>query len=101
MYQPLDGPATQGTLSVGTVTVIEAKVGATAFTERQVLTLQPDGKLYVYFANDGEVPTAATVAANGFIHFKSAKESYEAGQFQKVYLLSVAGTINVKIAERT
>ena len=101
MYLALDGPAIQGNLSVGTVTVVEAKVGATSFVERQVITMQPSGNLYVYFANDGEVPTAVTVAANGFLQFKSAKESYEAGPMQKVYLLSAAGTISVKIAERT
>lgn len=100
MFQALDGPSAQTKLaSVGTVTVVEARVGATALTDRQVVTLQPDGNMKVYFG-DGTVPSAATVLANGLDHFKSAKETYEAGQKQIIYLLAVTGTINVIVVER-
>lgn len=97
---PLDGPSAQVALSVGTVTVVEAKVGASALDERKVVTLQGSGRFYVYLGDGVNVPSAATVAANGFWQAKDAKESYEAGKFQQLYLLSVAGTINIVIAER-
>lgn len=102
MILPLDGPSKQGLLSsVGTVTPVEVKVGASAFSERKVITLQSDdGKFYVYFADAGETPSAATVAANGFIQFKDQKESYEAGDEQVVFVLSVSGTIDIRLAER-
>lgn len=102
MLSPLDGPSKQGLLSsVGTATPVEVKVGASAFSDRKVITMQSeDGKFYVYFADTGETPSAATVAANGFTQFKDQKESYEAGEKQVVYVLSVSGTINIRIAER-
>lgn len=100
MYQPLDGPSAQIKLtSVGTVTVVEVKAGASPLVDRRVVTIQPNGKIKVYFG-DGTTPSAATVAANGFDHFKDAKETYEAGEKQKVYILAVSGTVNVIIVER-
>jgi hypothetical protein len=101
MLLALDGPSIQGVLSVGTATVVEAKVGANPYEERQVITLQGNGKFYVYFGDGVTTPNAATVAANGFIQFKDAKDSYEAGDSQRVFLLSVSGTINIRIAERS
>jgi len=101
MFQPLDGPALQGVLSVGTGAVVEAKVGAFPFSERKVITIQPEGKIYVLFADDGSTPSVSDLSTKGFIHFKDAKETYEAGAGQKVYLLSFTGTVNVKLAERT
>jgi hypothetical protein len=98
--QPLDGPSAQITLSVGTVTVVEAKAGVSALDERKVITLQGTGKFYVYFGDGVNIPSAATVAANGFTQFKDARESYECGKFQPVYLLSAVGTINIVVAER-
>lgn len=101
MYQPLDGPAKQGKLTaVGTATPVEAIVGGSAFTGRQVITLQGNGKFYVYFADEGVVPNAATVSADGFLQFKDAKETYEAGSQQAVYVLAVSGTVDIIIAER-
>ena len=99
-YQALDGPSAQVKLtSVGTSTVVEVKVGANPLAERQVITMQPTGKMKVYFS-DGSVPYAATVLADGFDHFKDAKESYEVGEKQKVYILADTGTIDVIICER-
>jgi len=100
MLQPLDGPSLQGVLSVGTGAVVEAKVGASAYTDRQVITIQPSGKLYVFFADDGSPPSVSDVNTKGFIHFKDSKETYEAGAKQKIYLLSDSGTITVRVAER-
>jgi hypothetical protein len=100
MFQPLDGPAAQIKLtSVGTTTPVEVKVGASALVDRQVITMQPNGNMKVYFS-DGTTPAAATVLANGFDHAKNAKESYEAGEKQKVFVLAATGTIDVVIAER-
>ena len=100
MLQPLDGTSKQASLSVDTVTVLEIKAGASAFTERKVITVQPtDGKVYIYFGDEGVVPNAATVAADGFIQTKS-KESYEATGSQVVYILAVSGTVDVRFAER-
>ena len=102
MFEPLDGPATQGKLiGVNTSTVVEVKVGASRFTDRKVVTIQPlTGKIYVYFGDGTTTPSAATVAANGFIHFKNAKESYEAGEKQPLFILSLTGTTDVIIVER-
>jgi hypothetical protein len=100
MFQPLDGPSIQGVLSVGTGAVVEAKVGASVFTDRKVITIQPEGKVYVLFASEGSTPSLADLSTKGFIQYKNAKDTYEVGEQQKVYLLSVAGTINVRIAER-
>ena len=100
MLFPLDGPSSQTILSVGTGAVVEAKVGASSLEDRKVITLQPSGKIYVYFAAEGIVPSISDVSSYGFEHFKDAKETYEAGPKQKVYLLSVSGTVNVRIAER-
>ena len=101
MFLPLDGPAKQGVLSsVGTVTPVECKIEAQPFSERKVITLQGDGKFYVYFADEGETPNAATVSANGFTQFKDQKETYEASCQQAVFVLSVTGTIDIVLAER-
>ena len=100
MFQPLDGPSAQTKLTaVGTAVPVEVKVGASALTDRAVITLQPTGKMKVYFS-DGTIPSAATVLANGLDHFKDAKETYEAGEQQKVYVLAATGTIDVIVVER-
>lgn len=100
MFQPLDGPSAQTKLtSVGTGTAVEVKVGSSALSDRQVITMQPDGNMKVYFS-DGSVPSAATVLANGLDHYKNAKETYEAGEKQAVYIVAATGTINVVIVER-
>ena len=102
MLQPLDGPATQGTLSITDASVVEAKVGASALKNRKVVTVQPiDGKIYVYFGDDtASAPNSTTVGSDGLVVYKNAKESFEAGQQQPIYLLSVSGTVNVKLVER-
>jgi hypothetical protein len=100
-FLPLDGPSLQTTLSVNTTTVQEVKVGASAITERKVVTIMPtSGKIYVYFGGDAGVPSAATVIAHGLIQYKNAMCSYEASDSQPIYILSLTGTTTVKIVER-
>jgi len=107
MLLPLDGPSKSGKLSsVGVSTPVEVKVGASPFKGRKVFTLQNSkedtnrGSFYVYFADDGETPNAATVSANGFLQAKNVKESYEASDSQAVFVLAVTGTVDIRISER-
>ena len=101
MLLPLDGPALQTVLAISDSVVVEAKVGTSDLSERKAVTIQAlTGKVYVYFGGDAGVPSMATVQANGLILFKNAKETYEASNSQKVYLLAVSGTINVVVVER-
>jgi uncharacterized protein YpmB len=100
-FLPLDGPAQQLVVSVSTAAITEAKAGVSALEERKVVTIQPlNGKVYVYFAQEGVTPSAATVIANGFIQYKNQKETYEASNSQLIYLVAVSATTNVSIAER-
>ena len=100
-FEALDGPSKQFKLSaVGVVTPVEVFASGSSFSERKVVTLQADGKFYIYFADEGETPNAATVAANGFIQYKDAKESYEAAGSQAVFVLAVTGTVDIRGAER-
>lgn len=108
MLRSLDGPAKSGKLTgVDTITPIEVKVGALPSPDRQVIMLQSTkkdspnyGDFYVYFADEGETPNAATVSANGFFQNKNSKESYEASASQSVWVLADVGTIDVRISER-
>lgn len=107
MILPLDGPSKQGKLtSVTDSTPVEAKVNASPYSERKVITLQSTkedtnyGSFYVYFSEDESTPSALTVSTNGFIQAKNAIHSYEAGEQQRVWVMSVSGSIDVRIAER-
>ena len=62
--------------------------------------MQGDGKFYIYFADEGETPNAATVSANAFTQSKDSINTYEAGPKQVVFVLAVTGTVNIKLAER-
>lgn len=102
MFLSLDGPSTQDSTSVGTITPIEVKVGASPLTERKVVTIQPrDGKLYYYWVDaGGAAPSAATMVADGFTIFKNQLMSFEVSEQQKVYVLAVSGTVTFVFAER-
>lgn len=100
MLQPLDGPSKSDNVNVGAVTPVEVKKGATAFEDRKVVTIQPDGLLYVYLSDDNETPSAATITASGFKHYKGALRSYEASASQAVWVISDTGTINIRFSER-
>lgn len=97
----LDGPSKQGLISATTATVTEVKIGGTAYDERKVITLQPlGGTIRVYFADEGVVPSAATVASDGLKHFKNQKDTYEATNRQVVYIVSESSTFDVVLVER-
>ena len=98
-YNALNGPSKTFALSVGTSTPVLVEA-TTAHPERYVITLQADGKFYVYFADEGETPNAATVQAKGMWQGKNSKESYEASSGQAVYVLSFSSTIEIRGAER-
>ena len=101
MLQPLDGPSTQGVLSITAAAVTLVKVGGSPLVERKVISLQPDGKIRVYFGDGVTVPSAATVLSDGFTHPKSVLRSYEAGPQQTVYIVSDTGAgVDVATAER-
>jgi hypothetical protein len=100
MIEALDGPSKQFVISVDDVTPLEVKDGASTFSDRKAITMQGDARFYVYFCNEGEVPTATDISSKGFRQFKLAKETYEAGEFQAIYVLSVSGTCNIRVAER-
>ncbi len=99
---PLDGPAKQAVLTIDNVTVVEVKIDASAMSDRKVITLQPDGKIRVYFGDAGaSAPSAATMLTDGFVHNKDTIRSYEAGGVQPVYILSdTGGSVDVVVAER-
>lgn len=98
--EALDGPSKQGKITVSDSAVVEVKVGSDVFEDRKVITMQGDGKFYIYFADEDEVPTVTDVQNNGLTQFRNAKETYEAGMEQKLYLLAVSGNVNVVIVER-
>lgn len=100
MLQPIDGPSKTFNLTVTTSSPIEAKAGAFAFLERKVITLQGDGKFYVYFADEDETPLAIDVTTKGFIQYKNSLQTYEATGSQAIYILAETGTVDVRGAER-
>lgn len=106
MLLPLDGPSKQFSVTVNSTTPVEVKAGASAFLERKVITLQNyktdtnKGDFYVYFADDGVVPSSGDVSSDGFIQSKNSKESYEAAGSQAVYIMAVSGSVDVRGAER-
>lgn len=101
MFQPLDGPAAHDTISVGTGAVVEAKIGASSLEERKVLTIQPTDKLYIYWGDGSGIPSVGTVSADGITLFKNGVYTFEASRSQPIYMLSVSGTIDVKVVERS
>jgi hypothetical protein len=100
-FQPLDGPAKQYSLSVGDSAVLEVvKTSESALNGRSVVTIYPiDGKIWVYFGDGINTPSASTVKSDGFPHPKTAR-SYEAGHLQPLFIVSDSGTVDVRIAER-
>jgi len=99
----LAGPSVQGKLaSVDTTTVVELKVGASVLDDRKVVTLQSDASFFLYFGDDSlSAPSAATVIADGFTIFASQLMTYEIKPTQPIYALAVAGTVNIRVAERS
>lgn len=101
MFEALDGPSKSGKLTgITTTTAVEVKKDATAFTDRKVLTLQGSAGFYWYLADEGETPSAATVADNGFIVDNTLINSIEASGSQAVWVTSIDSTIEIRFAER-
>lgn len=100
MIEALDGPSKQFLKSIDSITPVEVQDGGSALSDRKVVTMQGDAKFYVYLCGDNETPSATDISTKGFIQYKNAKESYEAGEEQTIYILSISGTCNVRIAER-
>ncbi len=106
MLQPLDGPSKQFAVTINDTTPVEVKAGASAFAERKVITLQNSkedtnmGAFYVYFADEGEVPSQADVSSKGFTQSKNSKETYEATGSQAVYIMAISGSVDIRGAER-
>jgi len=91
-FEPLDGPAVYGTLSV-TTSPSEVKVGASVLSDRKVVTIQPlDGVVYFGYSN-------AVTASTGTKIFKGQVYPLEAGERLPVWIVSASGTVNVRITE--
>ena len=99
MLRRLDGPSKQGNASVTSTTPFEVKVGASA-AAREVVTIQADQPIYVYFADEGETPNAAAVAASGFTQTRNIINTYEASTRQAIWVLAISLTASVRFAER-
>lgn len=102
MLQPLDGPSLQGKLTgVGTGSVVEVFVSGQAFEERKIVTMQGNGRFYLYFGDlDAGAPSVANVSDNGQIVFRNQLISVEATCDQPLYVLALSGTVDIRIAER-
>jgi hypothetical protein len=100
VFNPLDGPSAQESLTVTSATVQEAKAGASRLSERQVVTIQPSQKIYVYFGDGVSTPNAATVSSKGIVQYKDQLNSYEASSSQPIFILAVSTTATVKVIER-
>lgn len=93
MFQPLDGPAVSGQITV-TDTPSELKVGGSVFSGRQVVTIQPlDGPVYFGYSN-------SVTASNGTKVFEAQFFPLEAGEQLPVWLVAETGqSIDVRITE--
>lgn len=90
MLFPLDGPSVQASITA-TTTPAEVKVGASAYSERKVVTIQPvNGTVRVTFES----------GKPGFYLFQGGFYSYEASQSQPIYIYTDTGSVTVIIAER-
>lgn len=92
MFIPLNGPALHGALSVST-TAVEVKVGASALSERTVITIQPiDGDVYFGYSD-------SVTSLTGTKIFQGQVYPLEAAQSLPVWVVAASGTIDVRITE--
>ena len=90
-FQPLDGPAVEGAITVSTV--IEAKVGATRLDDRKVLTIQPlTGNIYYGYS-------ASVTTTSGTKIISGQCWPLEASDKLPVYIIAETGSVNVRITE--
>lgn len=90
--QPLDGPAVYKNISV-TTSAQEVKVGASALSERKVVTIQPlDG--VVYFGYD-----ASVTSTTGTKVYKGQTYPLEASESLPVWIVADSGSVDTRITE--
>lgn len=90
-----DVPNTSATYGALTVTnsPVELKVGGSALTNRKLITIQPKGTgIYYGFSN-------AVTTSTGTEIFKDQTLIIPVGQGISVWLVALAGSVNVRIAE--
>lgn len=87
---PLDGPSVQNQITF-TTTPAEVKVGASTYSERKVVTIQPvDGTLRLTFQS----------GQPGFYLYQGGFYSFEASDSQLIYAYTDSGSVNAIVAER-
>ena len=91
----VDTPNTEATYGALTVTTSaqEVKVGASALTNRKLITIQPKGTgIFFGFSN-------AVTTANGTELFKDQTLIIPVGQNVSVWVIGTAGSVSVRIGE--
>lgn len=92
MYLSLDGPSVYSQISVG-ASATEVKVGASRYSERQIVTIQPlTGDIWLGYSN-------SLSSSNGTKIFKNQLVSIEASNKSEIWILAVTGTVTVAIGE--
>ena len=92
MIRAVDGPGVHGAISVST-TPVEVKVGASALSERTMVTIQPlDGDIYYGYDN-------SVSSSNGTKIFENQTEPFEAGDQLTIWVVAESGTVDVRITE--
>lgn len=92
MFQPLDGPFAYTAITV-TTTPVELKVGATVLPERKTIAIQPlTGDIFYGFDNLVSATTGLKAFQNIYIE-RPATDSVS------IYLVTAAGSVDVRIAE--
>ena len=101
MLQPLDGPSSQDAVNITNTAITEVKVGASVLEERKVITLQPDGKIRVFFGDGLLAPSVSDVLNKGLKQGKNTIRTYEAAASQDIYIIADnGGSVEVIIIER-
>ena len=87
----LDGPGTTGAITVST-SAVEAKIGASAFSERKVVIIQPlDGDIYWSY-DSGVTISSGHLINTGTLQFISTSE------LLPIYLVAGSST-DVRLSE--
>ena len=94
MFFPLDGPALENEISVGSGSPVELKVGASTLVERKVVTFQPQGGRIRWGFTNG------ITATKGYVAFNNQPYTVEAEATQSVYVIAESGTVKVYFSDR-
>jgi hypothetical protein len=89
----IDEGGIEGAITVGT-SAVEAKVGASQFTNRQLLTVQHKGNQRLFWGF-----TPSVTVSSGTEIFKDQSVTFEIQPEVKVYLISNQAGQNVRITE--